>query len=257
MFYFDYINGKKILKSDFINGSAEAFFTTKETVIKTKEPEMNGLVEENKNLICDFLKIKRENLISPCQTHTSHIEIAKAGKSNYPDTDGLILNNTEQAVFLNFADCTPVILYDRKQNLGAVIHAGWRGTAGMIAAKAVKKMREDFNTNPENITALIGPAISLCCYNVGNEVFEKLKETVSDFEGLSEIRNNEKFVDLKNINARQLNEAGVKEIDVCPYCTSCDNDLFFSYRKEKATSNRHSAVLKLKTPALAESNNLC
>ena len=220
MFYFDYINGKKILKSDFINGSAEAFFTTRETVIKTKEPGMNGLVEENKNLICDFLKIKRENLVSPCQTHTSHIEITQAGKSEYPDTDGLILNNIEQAVFLNFADCTPVILYDRKQNLGAVIHAGWRGTAERISEKAVRKLREDFNTKPENITALIGPAIS-------------------------------------NINARQLNEAGVTEIDVCPYCTSCDNDLFFSYRKENATTNRHSAVLKLNTSALAESNNLC
>lgn len=257
MFYFDYINGKKILKSDFINGSAEAFFTTRETVIKTKEPGMNGLVEENKNLICDFLKIKRENLVSPCQTHTSHIEITQARKSEYPDTDGLILNNIEQAVFLNFADCTPVILYDRKQNLGAVIHAGWRGTAERISEKAVRKLREDFNTKPENITALIGPAISLCCYNVGDEVFEKLKETVSDFENLYEIRNNEKFVDLKNINARQLNEAGVTEIDVCPYCTSCDNDLFFSYRKENATTNRHSAVLKLNTSALAESNNLC
>ena len=135
MFYFDTINGKKFLKSDFINGNAECFFTTRETVIKTKEQAFENLVEENKNLICDFLRIKRKNLISPKQTHTSHVEIAKEGKSDYPDTDGLILNNKEQAVYLNFADCTPVILYDKKQNYGAVVHAGWRGTAGKIAAK--------------------------------------------------------------------------------------------------------------------------
>ena len=57
---------------------------------------------------------------------------------------------------------------------------------------------------------------------------------------------NEYFVDLKEINKRQLEQSGVKNIDVCPYCTVCDNDMFFSYRKENATTNRHGAILKLK-----------
>lgn len=245
MFYFDEINGKKILKSDLLDGVTH-FFTTRETIIKTKEPEYEAIVEANKNFICNYLGIKRENLISPKQTHTSNIESAQIVKTDYPDTDGLILNNKEQAIFLNFADCTPVILYDKKQNAGAVSHAGWRGTAGRIAIKTIEKMKDKFGSLPENIIAVIGPAISLCCYNVGDEVFEKLKETVSDFEGLYEIKNGEKFVDLKHINARQLEEAGVKNIDVCPYCTCCNNDMFFSYRKENATTNRHSAVLMLK-----------
>ena len=107
-------------------------------------------------------------------------------------------------------------------------------------------MITDFGSKPQNLTAVIGPAISKCCYNVGDEVFEKLKATVKNFEGLYERRNGEIFVDLKEINKRQIEECGVKEIDVCPYCTVCDNDLFFSYRKENATTNRHSAVLKLR-----------
>lgn len=107
-------------------------------------------------------------------------------------------------------------------------------------------MIDEFGSKADNIIAIIGPAISLCCYNVGQEVFEKLKETVSDFEGLYEIRNGEIFVDLKGINKRQLEECGVQKIDICPYCTVCDNDMFFSYRKENSTTNRHSAILKLK-----------
>ena len=67
-----------------------------------------------------------------------------------------------------------------------------------------------------------------------------------DKEGLFEKRNEEFFVDLKEINKRQLLEAGVKDIDVCPYCTVCDNDLFFSYRRENGTTNRHSAILRLR-----------
>lgn len=238
MFYFDEINGKHILKSDFLT-NISAFFTTRETVIKSQEPELEQQAADNKKLICGYLDVKE--LVSPCQTHSANIDFAVPGKFDYPDTDALVLNNNEQAVFLNFADCTPVILYDKKQHIAAVSHAGWRGTVQKIAPKTIIAMK----SNPEDIIAVIGPAISLCCYNVGDDVFNQLKLTVRNFDGLFNIKNNEKFVDLKSINARQLYEIGVKEIDICPYCTYCDNDMFFSYRKENATTSRHSAVVKL------------
>lgn len=242
MFYFDEINGKKILRSDLLN--AEHFFTTRESFIKTKEPEFEKTAAENSAEIMKYLGVK--NLISPNQTHTSNVQIVCGDTKDYPDTDGLILTDKDNAIFLNFADCTPVIIYDKEHNIGAVSHAGWRGTAGKIAVKTVEKMTAVFASNTENLIAVIGPAISMCCYNVGDDVLKKLKATVQNFEGLYEIRNGEIFVDLKGINKRQLEECGVKKIDVCPYCTVCDNDMFFSYRKENATTNRHSAVLKLK-----------
>ena len=246
MFYFEEINGKKVLKSTILKG-LNHFFTTRESVIKTKEPEFEKIVENNKKDICDYFGISAENLIHPSQTHTSHIEIAQAGKMSYPDTDGLILTNKEQAIYLNFADCTPVIIYDPVRNIGAVSHAGWRGTAGNIATKTVEKMVKEFGSNPIDLKCAIGPAISFCCYNVGEEVLQKTKATVKNFDGLFEIREGNIFIDLKGINKQQLVEAGVKpaNIDICPYCTVCDNNLFFSYRKENATTNRHSAVIKL------------
>ncbi len=244
MFYFDEINGKKVVKSSLLEG-LNHFFTTRESIIKTKEPDFKAIVCENKKDICKFLNIDEKNLIYPSQTHTSNVDIAKIGINNYPDTDGLILTNKEQAVFLNFADCTPVIIYDSSNNIAAVSHAGWRGTAGKIAVKTVEKMMKEFGSNPKELKCAIGPAISLCCYNVGKDVYEKLMDTVKLQDGLFEIRKGEIFVDLKTINKRQLEEIGVKDIDVCPYCTVCNNDLFFSYRKENATTNRHSAVIKL------------
>lgn len=244
MFYFDEINGKKILKSDIIR--TEHFFTTRETIIKSKDTAYSELVEINKQDICDYLNIPHGNLRSPSQTHTSNVEVANFGVKNYPDTDGLIVNTTDIAIFLNFADCTPLIFYDEVKNIGAVSHAGWRGTASNIATKTINKMVRDFGCNPKNISTAIGAAISMCCYNVGEDVYNQLKNTVKDFSGLAEIRDGEIFVDLKSINARQIQECGVEKIDICPYCTCCDNNLFFSYRKENATTNRHSAVLKLR-----------
>lgn len=244
MFYFEKIHGKTIMKSDLLEG-VKHFFTTKESVIKTKEEDFKILADENKALFADYLNINLKNFINPSQTHSVNIEIAQVGKSVYPDCDGLILTNNEQGIFLNFADCTPVIFYDEKLKIGAVSHAGWRGTAGKISALTVEKMVNEFHSNPSDIRVLIGPAISFCCYDVGEDVLEKLTQTVKDKDGIFEKRDGKFFVDLKEINKKQLIEVGVKKIDVCPYCTVCDNDLFFSYRKENATTNRHSAILKL------------
>ena len=217
MFYFEDYNGTKIMKSDMLT-EVTAYFTTRGEV---SFPESN-------------------RIIHPTQTHSDHVEIVD-DRIDYPDTDGLILTNTEDTVYLKFADCTPLIFYDKENKIGAVSHAGWRGTAAKIGVKTVEKMSDNFGTKPENIIALIGAAISICCYEVSEEVRDTLLATVKNPVGLYEGRN----VDLKGINGEQLREIGVKNIDICPYCTSCNNDLFYSYRKENGTKERHLAVLKM------------
>ena len=289
MFYFDEIDGKKILKSDLIK-NANAFFTTRDICIYDKstssplggyqfEPARNELCEavcrmaegwgegeipKNKKILTDYLKIKPKNLISPTQTHSANVDIAKENKFDYPDTDGLILTKNNLAIFLNFADCTPLIFYDEKQNIGAISHAGWRGTAKKIAQITANKLINEFNSKPEDICVLIGPAICGKCYEVGIEVYHNFWDNPhpnpqlhfvthtgshnSFFVGSLCIPKGEGkfYIDLKEINRKQLADIGIEKVDVCPYCTCCDNEYFFSYRKENGTTLRHSAVLKLK-----------
>lgn len=215
MFYFDDFYGKKVLKSTCLS-EITAFFTTREGV--------------------DFDELHASRVLSPVQTHSDNIEIVDE-RNEYPNTDGLILTKPNEAAYLRFADCTPLIFYDKKQKIAAISHAGWRGTAQKIGVKTVEKM----NSNPKDIIALIGPAISICCYEVSEDVRDTLLQTVQQKDGLFKGRN----VDLKSINARQLEEIGVKETDICPYCTSCNNDLFYSYRKENGTPHRHFAAAML------------
>jgi YfiH family protein len=196
MFYFENINGKRILKSDFIK-DVQAFFTTRDLCICDKENMENPQIFEDKNIIADYLKIDEKNLVYPEQTHSANIDVAIETNHAYPNCDALILTNKTQAIFLNFADCTPIILYDKVQNIGAIAHAGWRGTAQKIAPLTAQKLCENFGSKMENLIALIGPAIGFCCYNVGQEVYEKLSKTVTNFDGLFEIKNDEIFVDLK------------------------------------------------------------
>ena len=221
------INNKDVYYSTLLEKyPVEHFFTTR-----------NLIVKENLNLISNYLGISEENLIHPHQIHSTNVEFV-SDKKEYPDCDGLILDKPNYAIYLNFADCTPLILYDKKQNIIAVSHAGWRGTAQKIGPKTVFKMK----SNPKDIIALIGPCICFKCFETSPEAIEQLSSTVKNTSGLFSGR----YADLKKINKRQLEEIGVEFFDIIPFCSVCDNDKFFSYRKENKTKNRHSAVVCLK-----------
>lgn len=230
MFKEKVVGNGKVFYSDLVP-ELEHFFTTRESSLNS---------EENKKLTAKYLGIDVNDLINPTQTHSSNVEIARLGINNYPETDALILTNKEQAVYLRFADCVPVIIYDKSQNIAAISHAGWRGTVARIVPKTIEKMQADIS----NLYVIIGPAISSCCYSVGEEVITGIKSSVKDYSKLF----TDNFVNLKLTNAQQAIELGVpkENIDICPFCTSCRNDLFFSYRKENGTTNRHNAVIKLR-----------
>ena len=223
MFKIKKIENKTVYYSDIL--PIEHFFTTRELEII-----------ENIELISNYLSINPENLIKPQQIHSDNIETVNKRKE-YLSCDSLILKEKNKAIYLNFADCTPVILYDKKQNIGAVTHAGWRGTALKIAPKTVLKMK----SNPKDIIALIGPCISFKHFETSNEAIEQLKATIHNTDNLFK----DNYADLKEINKRQLEEIGVEIFDICPFCTIDDNDKFFSYRKENKTQKRHSALIKL------------
>ena len=145
MFYFEFIKNKKVMKSSVLKG-LEHFFTTRESIIKTKEYSYEQLAYDNRKDFCEYYHINR--IISPKQTHSSNVCIVSDNVFEYPETDGLVLTK-QGALALNFADCTPLIFFDDK--IAAVSHAGWRGTAAKIAQKTIDIMVNELNSKVENI----------------------------------------------------------------------------------------------------------
>lgn len=244
MFKTEDFMGKRVLKSSLINdGNVVAFFTTRDLPLKFGEREdLKEQIDNNKKLVCEGLKIPFENIVIPQQTHSDNIAVVDLPRV-YENTDALVTNQREIALALNFADCVPLIFYDPVRKIIAAAHAGWRGTVAKIGPKTIKKMVEDFSSNPADIIALIGPSIGKCCFEVKEDVLKKIIDSVS---GNVENAVSGMHVDLKQINKIQLLDSGLKKIDVSTYCTSCENELFFSYRKEKGNTARHSAVIMLK-----------
>ena len=242
MFYFDTFCGKKVLKSSMLEG-IEHFFTTREFPLSYGSREdLEEETKQNRKKLIDTLKI--DSLKTSKQTHSDHIAIVSE-QDFYDDTDALISSIPNSAMILNFADCVPIILYSFKDNTGALVHAGWRGTEQQILKKTVQKMEKELNVSPSDLTAVIGPAISIECFEVSEDVFQKLITSQVPSE-MYKIENGKFYVDLKQLNKFQLLLSGVDKIDTSNYCTSCMSDIFFSYRKEKGNTARHSSVIKIR-----------
>lgn len=252
----------KIQKSDIFDYPLEHFFTTRLTgdtpeplnsfTISAKDkPELAKYEEKNKKIISEIILNEKAELIMPNQQHTDNIlaiknmnDIKQIKTSAF---DGLITNIKNLPLCLVFADCVPILLFDKKNKILACVHAGWRGTAKKIGVKAINIMRDEFGTNLQNIQVAIGSAICKNCFETNKDVYKQLAITINYNRDNIFLESREKlFVDLKMLNAQQLSEVGIKNIDISPYCTSCNNDIFYSYRADNKCTGRHALVAMIK-----------
>jgi copper oxidase (laccase) domain-containing protein len=129
-------------------------------------------------------------------------------------------------------------------------HAGWKGTVLRAALATVQAMKEEFNSEPGNILAAIGPSIGAHHYEVGEDVVEQVRHSFGqDASALLPTRqwDHQSGVqfDLWAANRLVLEQAGVREIEVAGICTACNLDDWYSHRGENGLTGRFGALLAL------------
>ncbi|MEB3286309.1 MAG: peptidoglycan editing factor PgeF [Vampirovibrionales bacterium] len=202
--------------------------------------------------LCQAIGVPFEGLATADQIHSATSKVHT--QSDLSACDAIILSEPGKAALILVADCVPVILYDPIAHKGAVIHAGWRGTAQGITPKTATRLVEEFACSYENMIAAIGPSIGGCCYEVTPDVTEALANTLapgapSDWKtavsnGCEKSPEQKSIVDLKRVNEQQLLALGVMQIDVLSHCTRCQPDRFFSFRRKD--DGRQGVILMLK-----------
>lgn len=203
------------------------------------------LVRENRAKLCEAAGLNSARMSLPRQTHTDRFRINDIPCED--ETDAVIVTETGIAAMVQVADCVPVILYSPDQHIGAVIHAGWRGTAQAITQKVARELIEKHDASPAEMIAAIGPAIGGCCYEVSVEVSDAVAQTVADaplqhYRVMQE--NGKPRIDLKQVNAFQLKALGVQRIDTVDACTKCLPNALWSFRRNE--TGRQVGFLELK-----------
>ena len=179
--------------------------------------------EDSVQTLTLLLRLPARRIHRASQVHGTRVVVAPC---EVEEADALVAREPETAVSVRTADCVPILLANTKTGAVAAVHAGWRGVAlGVVHATFE---RETFDL------AAIGPCIGTCCFEIGDDVAQKLAPHVRSGKG-----------DLRGAVRAQLVSHGLdaSRIEDVPGCTRCDAARFFSYRRDGQAAGRHLAVI--------------
>ncbi|MEK4789856.1 peptidoglycan editing factor PgeF [Bacillus sp. FSL K6-2971] len=215
-------------------------------------------VQLNRQVIADAIAVPLSDWVFADQTHEDRIkkvtkEQRGRGSLHYhealPGTDGLYTSEPNIMLALCFADCVPLYFLAPQHVLIGTAHAGWKGTVKQIGAKMIDLWVNQEGAKTDQIQVVIGPSIGSCCYIVDDVVLNQVKQLPFLTEDVySEISQGQYKLDLKTLNKNVLLHAGMKEenIHVSSMCTSCNDQLFFSHRRDQGKTGRMMSFVGFK-----------
>lgn len=243
-------NNEYYLFQGFSNLNVACAFSTRHVNNMSLEyGDTRNALNNRKNFLSN-LNIEHHKLVCAKQVHGGRVRYiretdAGLGALSYDtaidDTDAFVTDKKNIPLAIFTADCLTIFLYDPKTSGIGLVHAGWRSTKENIIPKTIELMEYKFNTNPLDLYVGFGPSIRECCYQVGKELNEFFPQDIIR-------RSGRYYLDLIKFNKRQLLDLGVKDTNIFDsnICTSCRNDMFFSYRKEGSRCGRIISVIMLR-----------
>lgn len=235
------------------NGQSIAPFNSNNLAFHVEDESQT--VRANRQAFAETIQIPLENFVFGAQNHGIRImRITEAHlgagiydfESGIPETDALYttLDNVVLATF--YADCTPLYFCAPKHHLIGVAHSGWQGTIKGMMHSFLTHWIEDLKIQPEDIFITIGPAISKMAYTVDDTVANKVK-AFPYFDAtstLTQISNTHYKFDGQMLNVMMAEHLNIPKQNIActSYCTYCDEDLFFSFRREGKTGRMLATI---------------
>ena len=240
----------KIIQSPLLNtfSNLTHCFTTKKTrnMAFHVQDDVSNVVQNHESL-AKILNYDKNSLIHMKQIHSSlvHIVNDKDNFTNPHSCDALISNKINTPLMVMVADCSPILFYDAQRKVIAVAHAGRQGAFKNIIQNTIEAMNKKFHSNIKDIYVSVGASIGVCCYEVGNEIYDEAQEI--GLEYALQKKGNSHYLDISKILKKQLINAGIEEqnIEVLPECTCCLSNKYYSYRAQ-AQTGRFAGVIMLK-----------
>ena len=192
-----------------------------------------------------------ESIYDVWQVHSAdviHAEAPRPANVDPHQADVILTDKADVTLYMRFADCVPILLFDPLKSVVGIAHAGWLGTVRGTSTAAVRAMMERYGSQPRDILAAIGPSIGVDHYEVGPDVISQVEQSFgADAKRLIELRDGRTYLDLWAANRSQLEKAGVEQIEVAGVCTACHLEDWFSHRAEKGKTGRFGALIALQS----------
>ena len=208
-------------------------------IIKDKRNNNLNILITKRNFNCSDI-----NYFSIKQIHADKVFILDKKDKTFPSFEGdAIISTIKGGIGIKTADCLPIFIYSDNLSVIAVIHSGWRGTARKILEKTVLEIKNNLHINLKHLNFILGVAICKKCYNIKEDMY-------NEFIKLYGKSGNKFFYDgkfdIKGANLNILKDLGVEESQILNLnkCSSCNNNEFFSYRKENTGKRTLNIICK-------------
>jgi YfiH family protein len=132
--------------------------------------------------------------------------------------DALVTDVPNLTLIIRVADCGPVYLVDPERRVVGLAHSGRKGTEANIVGATLDRMKRSCGSDPRDVVVVLGPCIRPPHYE-------------TDFAATLQ---------------EQTRAAGAGAFHDSGLNTGDDLARFYSYRREKGTTGRHYAALRLK-----------
>ena len=223
----------KNLKHGFFNssgGKSKGIYQSLNCGPGSKDLSVN--VKKNLEVVKKKISNSAKNIFLLNQIHSNKLVYID---NNYkltkkPKADAVITNQKNLPIAILTADCVPIIIYDNIQRIVAAIHAGWKGAFKGIIDKVIKFMVKK-GCSLKNITAVIGPSISVKNYEVKDDFMKKFIKKDKKSLKYFKIENNKLYFDLSQYVYSQILQNKIKNIDTIKLDTFDIKNKFFSARR--------------------------
>ncbi len=215
--------------------------------------DLRAHVEGNRANFCRAFSLHPHQLLTVKQVHGTDlllIDDENLDLSHFLsiEADGIITNQRGFMIGVLVADCIPLLLHHPGKKVVAAVHAGWRGAASGIIARAVESMTAHFHCAAEEILAAVGPGIGAHRFEVDRPVREAFRNGSGFWDQIAtEVSLGHWQVDLSLSCRLQLEAAGIRteNIDTAAECTCCHQELFFSHRRDDGQTGRQLGFIML------------
>ena len=189
-------------------------------------------VKENLRIVKKKIDKNSKNIFLLHQIHSNKFVYVdqKSRFSSKPKADAVITNQKNLPIGILTADCVPILICDKKKNFIAAIHAGWKGAYNDIISKVINFMMKK-GSNPRNITAVIGPAISVKNYEVKKDFKRKFINKDKKNNKFFKIKYKKLYFDLPSYVKSCLLKNKIKNIEKMNIDTFDINNNLFSARR--------------------------
>jgi len=213
--------------------------------------------------LLEHLQVKPERFYSLNQVHSQQVYVSGPALSSSQEGDGLVAGDRDHVLGVSVADCMPIFLFHTQSRNFAVVHSGWKGTG--IALQALGQFQKRYGIPAEDVTAVLGPSIRSCCYQVDESRAQEfrsnwgsesvkwrtappahtlLSQHSTDYQDVHNGGSTREapFLDLLSANLHSLQQQGLHDIRFIDECTACTADLG-SFRREGPVQFTHMLAI--------------